>query len=220
MTPPRMRMSEARERLTPRGALALLLAGNRRFAAGEAAKRDLRREVEATAAGRRPLAVVLGCMDSRVPPEPIFDLGIGDLFAVRIAGNIATDEAIGSIEYACVVAGARLVLVLGHTRCGAVSAAIEVATAGDRAALPPGCERLPSVVRPIVEAVNREMGTEAAPPVADDGIVRRVASRNVRSAVRAIPERSPAIRRLVAEGRLMLAGAIYDVETGRVECLD
>ena len=140
---------EIQKALTPQQVLEILAAGNRRFLAGERIIRDLGRQVTATSTGQFPMAIVLSCIDSRAPAELIFDLGLGDIFNVRIAGNIARDKVFGSMEYACAVAGAKLVLVMGHTSCGAVNAAVDLIGAGKSPAEATGCVNLDGLITEI-----------------------------------------------------------------------
>jgi carbonic anhydrase len=205
--------------VTPEQVLELLLAGNRRFVAGETLERDPRRQVDATAAAQYPLAVVLACMDSRVATELVFDLGLGDVFSLRMAGNIVAEEALGSMEFGCAVAGAKLLLVLGHTRCGAVIATVDQLAEGpDPVAAE--CAHLPAITGPISESVRAETETTADRHGRNEAFVRRVAVVNVRRALEQIEASSAALRRLVAEGKIGLAGGIYDVVTGEVEILE
>lgn len=205
--------------MTPQDALARLQEGHARFRARTPLPRDLLRQARRTAAGQYPFAAVLGCIDARVPPELIFDQGLGDIFCLRIAGNVLTGDVLGNLEFACNVAGARLILVLGHTNCGAVTGALQGLQMGHlTAALDP--------LRPAIQAVAaaggdsgllseaRERGTPA------ETLVNRVARQNVRLALRAIPQRSPHLQRLVDQGKVGLAGAMYDVHSAEVHFLD
>jgi carbonic anhydrase/SulP family sulfate permease len=197
---------ELQSALSPAQVLDLLKEGHERFRSGRRLTRDLGRQVHATAAGQHPLAVVLGCIDSRTPSELIFDLGVGDVFAVRIAGNIVTDEVLGSIEYACNVAGAKLIVVKGHTRCGAVTAAVQLRGCTDSIADKTGCQHL----GPLIAAIQEVVPAGDADP--DDA-----ARRNVQRSVDLILERSDTIRALVREGRVAVVGAMYDVSSGKLE---
>lgn len=208
-----------RDGLAPDEVLARLLAGNERFAGGQPTARDLPGQVAATAPGQFPMAVVLGCMDSRVPVELVFDVGIGDVFAIRVAGNVATEEALGSIEYGCAVAGAKLVLVLGHSRCGAVAATIDHVAAGAAAEVPAGCDNLPSIVRAIAPAVEAEQATTDDRRAANAGFAANVTRLNVQRTLSDVAAKSPALRGMIDDGRVRLVGATYDVETGRVTLL-
>ncbi|HEX4614260.1 MAG TPA: carbonic anhydrase, partial [Urbifossiella sp.] len=195
--------------LTPAEVLRILGEGNARFRAGRRLARDFGREVLATADGQHPLAAVLGCIDSRAPAELLFDLGVGDVFSARVAGNVATREVIGSLEYACAVAGARLVVVLGHTRCGAVTAAVDLIRTDRTAAEATGCDHLDSVVGCLRAAVAGATGES----------VDAVARRNVAEVAGRLRRESRTLDRLVREGRVAIVGAMYDVATGGVEFL-
>jgi carbonic anhydrase len=188
---------------TPVKALALLKEGNARFVAGAPAARDLRAQVKATAAGQYPFAAVLGCMDSRASAELVLDQGIGDIFSIRVAGNVVDTDDLGSLEYAAKVAGARLIVVMGHTSCGAIKGAVDDVTMGHLTFL---LEK----IRPAIES-SGPRGTSK-----DHAYVDRVAEQNVRLVMKEIRERSPILRELFDGGKVGLAGAMYDVETGRV----
>lgn len=210
---------EVQEGASPEHVLKLLRDGNRRFVAGQGIMRDPRRQVNATAAGQYPLAVVLACMDSRIATEMVFDLGLGDIFSIRVAGNIASDEALGSMEYGCVIAGAKLLLVMGHTRCGAVAATIDLTSRGEGAAGPPGCDHLPSITGPIAHSVRAERDAHPRADASSAESLRGVTERNVRHTIEQIRGGSPALRDLLKSGDILLVGAVYDVETGEVEFL-
>ncbi|HMF17231.1 MAG TPA: carbonic anhydrase, partial [Gemmataceae bacterium] len=201
--------------------LQILKEGNERFRTGRQLMRDLGRQVEATAAGQHPLAVILSCIDSRSPAELIFDLGVGDIFNVRLAGNVTSRKALGSIEYACAVAGAKLVVVMGHTRCGAVKAAVDLICAGKNAAEATGCDHLDHIVQEVQRAVDRATCLTAANLPADEkqAFVNSIARRNVDHAVAVLRQKSRVLAQLVQEGRLVIIGAMYDVATGAIEFL-
>jgi carbonic anhydrase len=199
---------ELQEAITPAQVLEILKEGHERFRTGRRLTRDLGRQVSATAAGQHPLAVVLSCIDSRTPTELIFDLGVGDVFSVRVAGNVTSPEVLGSIEYACAVAGAKLVLVMGHTRCGAVSAAVDLAAKGISAVAATGCTHIDRVVESVQRSLpERRDGTGYA-------FVDAVARRNVLRSVADILGESAALAGLVGDGKLLIVGAMYDVSTG------
>jgi len=210
---------EIQQEATPQQILQLLRDGNERFVTSQQIVRDPRRQVDVTATAQFPLAVVLACMDSRVATEMIFDLGLGDIFSVRLAGNIAEEEILGSLEYGCAVAGAKLLLVLGHTRCGAVSATIDLVVRGSTAVQATGCENLDTVVEPIARSVRAEMSEHAGSDTADEAFARRVSERNVHNSIADICARSPSLRKLVEQGDLLVAGGVYDVSSGRVQFL-
>ena len=185
---------------TPAGAVRRLLAGNRRFAADtpRAPHRDPGRRAE-IAAKQAPFAAVLGCADSRVPPEIPFDQGFGDLYVVRVAGNVATPEEVASLEFGTLVLGARAIVVLGHTRCGAVDAAL----AGKPV---PG--QIGVLFQRIVPFVDRGHPN-----------LQRAVADNVRAQQRVLAEGSPVLAELAGTGKLAIVGAVYDLESGKVEVL-
>jgi carbonic anhydrase len=201
---------ESQRNMTPEQALSALKEGNERFISGKMRQRNLMAQVRATAAGQYPFAVVLGCIDSRVPPELVFDQGIGDIFSPRIAGNFANTDIIGSIEFATKLAGAKLVVVLGHTECGAIKGACDNVLLGN-------LTQTLSNIAPAVYAVNdiRDDRTSR-----NKVFVQKVAEENVRLTVQALTERSAVLKDLVDGNRLKLAGAMHDVATGRVSFLE
>ena len=207
--------------LTPAQVLQILKDGHERFRAGRRLTRDLGRQVTATAAGQHPLAVVLSCIDSRTPAELILDLGVGDIFVVRIAGNIASRKVLGSVEYAAAVAGAKLVLVLGHTRCGAVGAAVDLMAAGQTAAAATGCQHLDSVVGDVQRSIDPAAAAAAGGLAGADkeAFVTGVARKNVLRTVGVLTQESDTLAGLVRDGRIMVVGAMYDVTTGAIEFL-
>ena len=212
---------ELQNSMQPREVLDLLKAGHQRFLDGRPLVRDLRRQAGATAAGQFPIAAVLGCIDSRAPVEHIFDLGLGDAFVARIAGNVARDKMIGSLEFACGVAGAKLLMVLGHTSCGAVKASVELKVAGKTASEATGCDHLDELVGIIQGSIDSSQLKDFS-NWADDkkrGFVDEVARKNVVNTMNYIREKSGILDRLVRENKIMVVGAVYDVNTGKVEFL-
>ncbi|WP_435007917.1 bifunctional SulP family inorganic anion transporter/carbonic anhydrase [Tundrisphaera lichenicola] len=212
---------EIQKSITPEQVLDLLKEGNERFRAGHRLTRDHGRLVSNTALGQHPLAVVLGCIDSRTPAELIFDASMGDLFSVRIAGNVVSRKVLGSIEYSCAAAGAKLVLVMGHTRCGAVTAAVQLATSHESIERATGCQHL----APILEEIQRSIDPETL-RVFDqltqeekEPIVNAVAWRNVEHIVEQILRQSRTLNDLVVQGRIAIVGAMYDVATGEIAFL-
>jgi carbonic anhydrase len=183
--------------LSPKDALELLYAGNRRFAAGkpEAPHRDLER-LKAVAPQQKPFAAFLGCADSRVPIEILFDQGFGDLFVNRIAGNVTTPECIGSLEFGTHVLGTKVLFVLGHTSCGAVAAAVK----GDPV---PG--QISALFQHLLPAVK-----------AAKGDVEKAIRENVRTQALLLSEASPLIAKLIKDGKLIVAGGVYNLDTGAV----
>jgi carbonic anhydrase/SulP family sulfate permease len=213
---------ELQSALTPQQVLQLLRDGHERFRTGQRLTRDLGRQVNATASGQHPLAVILSCIDSRAPVELIFDLGVGDIFSVRIAGNISSRKVLGSIEYACAVAGAKLILVLGHTRCGAVTAAVDLIRSGETTAVATGCQHLQQIVNDIQKSVEpSSVGSlHRHPNAASEAVVDAIAGRNVQRVVDEILTQSNAIAALVREEKIAIVGAMYDVVDGGIEFLD
>jgi carbonic anhydrase len=191
---------------TPVQVLEKLRRGNERFASGKPEPRDMLHDQRTTAAGQYPKAIVLSCIDSRAPAEIIFDEGIGDIFNARIAGNIADADLVGSMEFACKVAGAKLVVVMGHTSCGAVKGAIDGVQLGNLTGL---LEK----IQPAVNAVRNVPGDRTSKNTA---FVEAVAEENVQLTVERVRELSPILRDMEHEGRIQIVGCIYNLETGRV----
>ena len=193
--------------MTPAAALTRLKEGNARFVANRQTDRDLVQQVQMTGDGQYPFAVVLGCVDSRVSPELVFDQGIGDIFSARIAGNFVNDDILGSMEFACKVAGAKLILVLGHTKCGAIMGACDDVQLGNLTGML-------SKLKPAVEAIPVTAGE--ARNSQNAAFVQQVAEKNVELTIEAIKQRSPVLNQMLEDGEVEIAGAMYDVETGVV----
>jgi len=193
--------AESQAAMTPKAALDRLKAGNARFAAGKPDKHDWSAKVAATASGQYPFAAVLACMDSRAPVEIVFDQGIGDVFGIRVAGNVVNDDELGSLEYAAKV-GSKLIVVLGHTRCGAVKGALEGVQLGN----------LTGLLDKIHPAIEQAHCTDAKSEQCVDS--------NVRQSMAEIRARSPYLAHYLDEGKLALVGGVYDVATGQVHFLD
>ncbi len=211
---------ELQAAVTPRQVLQILKDGHERFLTGQRLTRDLGRQVSATAAGQHPLAVVLSCIDSRTPAELIFDLGVGDVFSVRIAGNVTSRKVLGSVEYGCAVSGAKLVLVMGHTRCGAVTAAIDLVRDGRTAAEATGCEHLGDVILDVQQSIEQAVSRGADPSAGKkESFVNVVAVLNVLRVVEIMRRERGTLSRLVREGRIAIVGAMYDVTSGKIEFL-
>ncbi len=191
---------------TPQKALQILKEGNARFIQGKMAQRDLMQQVKETGPGQFPFAAIVGCIDSRASNELIFDQGIGDIFSARIAGNFVNDDILGSLEFACAAAGAKLILVLGHTECGAVKGACDDVVLGN-------LTQTLSNIKPAVAAVS---GFESDRSSKNDKFVQAVTDKNVLLTVERIRERSPILRDMVDKGQIGLAGAMYDVHNGKV----
>lgn len=208
---------ELQNAVTPDRVLRILLEGHERFRSGRRLTRNFGRSVFATARGQHPLAVVVGCIDSRAPAELIFDAGVGDIFSVRIAGNVTEDWVLGSVEYACAVAGAKLVVVLGHTRCGAVTAAVQLREAADPAS-ETGCEH----IGPILSTIQKSIPSEPIPPDPDaqQSFIDSVARRNALRSKSSLLDESTTLSRLVQDGRISIVCMLYDVASGEIELLD
>jgi carbonic anhydrase len=211
---------EMLQELTPERVLQLLQEGNERFLGCRPLTRDHNRLVEATSVGQFPMAAVLGCIDSRAPAEVVFDLGLGDIFSARVAGNVATPELLGSLEYACAVVGSKLVVVLGHTSCGAVNAAVDLLAAAKKASEATPCGNLDGLVTEIQQSINPatlKKPTEQWAPGEKAAFANEISRRNVIRTIRTIRQRSAALDRLVLEGKIAIVGALYDVTSGRVD---
>jgi carbonic anhydrase len=194
------------EGVTPDQALQMLKDGNARFASGRSINCDLLAQVKATADGQAPFAAVVGCIDSRVPPELVFDQNIGDIFAARIAGNFVNTDIIGSLEFATKLAGAKLVVVLGHTECGAVKGAVDDAKLGNlTAAL--------ANIRPSVVKIKAVDGPQTSK---NKKLVQAVADQNAKDAAAALTERSEVLRELIGQGKLKIVSAMHDVGSGKI----
>lgn len=212
---------ELQAALTPQQVVQILKEGHERARTGRRLTRDFSRQVRATAEGQHPLAVALSCIDSRTPVEMIFDLGLGDIFSIRIAGNITSREVLASAEYGCAVAGAKLILVIGHTRCGAVSAAVKFLGARLTAAEATGCQHLDSIVSEIQRSADGMTCQATSEPSSPEGlaIVDAVARENVLRVVKEIRKQSRTLDGLVQERRIAIVGMMYDVGTGGIEFL-
>lgn len=205
----RTHTKEYQATLTPRMALDTLQEGNRRFVNNLRYNRNLLQQVNETSAGQYPFAVVLSCIDSRTSAELIFDQGLGDIFSVRIAGNVLNEDILGSMEFACQVAGSKLIVVLGHSKCGAVKGACNHVELGHLTGLL-------GKIGPALHDVEKTGGRHQAPEV----FVEHVAVENTRHQMRAILERSPILEHLFQEGRIGVVAAMYSVETGEVTFLE
>jgi carbonic anhydrase len=212
---------ELQQLLLPDDVLELLREGNRRFVSGDLLHRDYKRQLSSSAKGQYPYAVVLSCIDSRAPVEPIMDLGLGDVFSVRLAGNVTSEKVLGSIEYACAIAGAKLVLVLGHTKCGAVAATVDMHLSRQDIQQVSGCQNLPSIVQDISSSIDDELSNRlSSAEVSKEQLVIEVTRRNVLNSVRLILTNSSMLADLVAKGRLKVVGGIYNVESGSIDFME
>jgi carbonic anhydrase len=196
--------------VTPRQVLERFKKGNERFASGHGTHRNYAQQVRATAAGQYPLASVVSCIDSRAPAEILFDQGIGDLFNARVAGNIVNEDILGSLEFASKVAGAKLVIVLGHTSCGAIKGACDNVQLGNLTGLL-------ARIMPAVKSIPDDGSDRTSKNYA---FVEKVADRNVRMTVQRIRDQSPILKEMEERGEIMIVGAMYDVKTGKVTWYD
>ena len=208
----RVHTKETQSHLTPRMALDILKEGNSRFIKNLKAQRDLLGQVNATRDGQWPFATVLSCIDSRTSAELIFDQGLGDIFSVRIARNIVNTDILGSMEFACKVAGSKLIVVLGHTKCGAVKGACDHVEMGN----------LTELLSKLQPAVYSESETTTVDKRNSKiaKFVENVSTINVKRSVKNIIERSFILEQMVENGEIGVIGAMYDIETGKVEFYD
>ena len=192
--------------MTSEKALELLKAGNQRFLEKKQEERDLLKQTSLTSSGQYPFAVILGCVDSRVPPELVFDLGIGDAFSIRIAGNFVNEDILGSMEFATKVVGSKQILVLGHTSCGAIQGAKDQVELGNLTGLV-------NKLQPAVNAVRNELDPGA------ELDINQIAEENVKLTIEDIKNRSPILREMFEKKEIGISGAMYDVATGKVNFL-
>ena len=202
---------EERDNLTPDEIIESFRAGNRRFMGGDLTVRDHSAQVRAATSGQFPKAVVLSCLDSRVPVEDVFDRGIGDIFVARVAGNFENIDILGSMEFGTKVVGAKVILVLGHEDCGAVMGAIDGVELGNITAMLAN-------IQPAVQTVSNQY--EGDKSSTNHEFVHLVTEENVRQTIRDIRQRSEIVRDMEAAGDLMIVGGVYDMKTGEVEFLD
>ena len=197
---------EIQDAQTPAIVLEMLKQGNERFLANNKSPRDLNRQVSETSTGQFPHAVILSCIDSRVPVEHVFDQGIGDVFSARVAGNVINEDVLGSIEYGCKVAGSKLVVVMGHTKCGAVTSACKRVELGN-------ITELLSKITPAVDevlSIDDEVTSEK---------IEKVNEINIHNAIDKMRNESSILREMESDGEISIVGAVYDVASGRVKFL-
>jgi len=194
--------------MTPQTSLSALKEGNERFLNGNQISRNLNAQVEETSTGQYPFATVLHCIDSRVSAEHIFDQGIGDLFSIRIAGNFVNEDILGSMEFACKLAGTKVLVVLGHTACGAVKGACDHARMGNLTSLI-------NKLEPAVEAVSSP-ADESERTSANIDFVNAVAAKNVEMTIEDIRSKSPILKEMEDNGEIKIVGGVYDIATGKV----
>ena len=201
---------EMQNAITPSMAMDILKKGNERFMNNLKANRNLLQQANETSDGQHPFAVILSCIDSRTSAELIFDQGLGDVFSVRIAGNIINEDILGSMEFGCKVAGAKIIVVLGHTKCGAVRGACDHVEMGNLTALLSKIQ--PAVYDEKTETENRNSG--------NNEFVEKVAAINVKRTVHAIMERSPILKEMIEKGEIGIVGGTHDITTGEVSFYD
>lgn len=199
---------ETQAAMTPASALQALIDGNKRFTSATQVNRDLNEQIADTANGQYPFATILHCIDSRVSAELLFDQGIGDVFSIRIAGNFVNDDILGSMEFACKLAGTKLVVVLGHTACGAVKGACDHARLGN-------LTTLINKLEPAVEAVTEPTEPEDRTSKNID-FVNAVAKKNVEMTIRNIRNRSAVLKEMEDDGSIAIVGGMYDIADGSV----
>ena len=198
--------AESQANVTPKMAIELLKDGNQRFVANQVMKRDISTQVSQTGMGQYPFAAVLGCIDSRVPAEYVFDQGIGDIFNVRIAGNFVNTDILGSLEFACKVAGSKVIVVLGHSSCGAIKGACDHVELGN-------LTNMLGNIQPALDAVTVDYGDKSSN---NSTYVQEVADKNVVLTVAKIKSDSSVLNELYENGEIDIVGAMYDVHTGVV----
>lgn len=204
----RTQTKEIQQHLTPEIALQILKAGNARFMKNLKINRNLLQQLNETYDGQYPFAVVLSCIDSRASSELIFDQGLGDLFSIRIAGNILNDDIIGSMEFACKVSGAKIIVVVGHTRCGAIKGACDDVQLGK-------LTDLLAKIKPVVEKVRDPEATDQNSK--NEEFLDKVAEANVFNVIEEIKSRSEILREMLEQKQIGIVGAMYDLHTGHID---
>lgn len=197
---------EMQESITPVQAIELLKTGNKRFVENLKINRNLLQQANETSDGQHPFAVILSCIDSRTSAELIFDQGLGDIFSARIAGNIVNEDILGSMEFGCKIAGSKIIVVLGHTHCGAIKGACDHVEMGNLTALL-------SKIQPSVLAETTETKRDSS----NLSFVEKVTSINIKNTVNNILERSPILREMIHNSEIGLIGALHNISTGEVE---
>ena len=201
---------ESQSATTPSQAIEMLKQGNVRFTSGSTTSRDYQSQVSQTAGGQYPIAAVVSCIDSRIPTEIVFDQGIGDIFNARIAGNFVNEDILGSLEFACKVAGAKAIVVMGHTSCGAIKGACDKAELGN-------LTQMLEKIMPAVDAIHTPEGADRSSANAE--FVDAVAAKNVELTLAKIKENSPVLKEMIEANEIEIVGAMYDVASGKVSFL-
>ena len=198
---------ESQSLMSTSEAIKMLIEGNSRFIGNTPIHRDLHAQVKQTATGQFPFASVVSCIDSRIPTEIIFDQGIGDIFNARVAGNFVNEDILGSLEFACKLAGSKVIVVMGHTSCGAVKGACDHAKLGN-------LTQMLDKIMPAVNAIETPEGTDRSSKNID--FVNQVSAKNVELTIQNIKEQSPVLNEMFENGEIDIVGAMYDVKTGSV----
>lgn len=201
---------ESQDKISPLQALEYLKEGNRRFLNNLKLDRNLLKQVNQTSDGQFPFATILTCIDSRTSAELIFDQGLGDIFSIRIAGNIINDDILGSMEYSCDIANSKIVVVLGHTKCGAIISACDNITTG----------YLSGLLRKIKPAIEKEVVTQVNRTGQNHSFIANVSVINVRLIINQIMEQSTILNKLEKEGKILIVGGLYDIDYGEVTFFD
>ncbi|WP_419421224.1 carbonic anhydrase family protein (plasmid) [Legionella sp. D16C41] len=202
--------AERQEAKTPDEVLQRLLEGNDRFIHGKLKNRDLLAQANATATAQHPIAIVLNCMDARTPPEIVFDQGIGDIFAIRIGGNIQNNDILGSMEFGTQLMGAKLIAVIGHTSCGAMRGACQDAKLG----------HLTSLLNKIQPAVTQATRDKKTKDCSNPDFINKIAEYNVRLVMKQIQTQSPLLSKLAKENKIKIVGGMQDIATGKITFFD
>jgi carbonic anhydrase len=203
--------AETQAKISPKMTIDLLKEGNKRFVENNPIQRDLKHQVMQTASGQYPFATIVSCIDSRIPTEIIFDQGIGDMFNARIAGNFVNEDILGSLEFACKLAGSKVIVVMGHTSCGAVKGACDHAQLGN-------LTQMLDKIMPAVDAISTPEGTDRSS--ANLEFVNKVAVKNVELTIENIKNKSKVLNEMLQNGEIDIVGAMYDVKTGIVTFSD
>jgi len=201
---------ESQSATTPSQAIEMLKQGNVRFTSGSTTSRDYQSQVSQTAGGQYPIAAVVSCIDSRIPTEIVFDQGIGDIFNARIAGNFVNEDILGSLEFACKVAGAKAIVVMGHTSCGAIKGACDKVELGN-------LTQMLEKIMPAVDAIHTPQGADRSSANAE--FVDAVAAKSVELTLAKIKENSPVLEEMIEANEIEIVGAMYDVASGKVSFL-
>jgi carbonic anhydrase len=199
--------NKSQTEITPEDAINLLKKGNNRFLKNKFLNRDYKEQISNSSNGQHPFAIVLSCIDSRVPVETIFDQGIGDLFSVRVAGNVVSKDVLGSVEYACKYAGVKLIVVLGHTSCGAVKGACDGLEDGN-------LTHLLKKIKPAIDTTKTESSENR--DSSNINFVNTVANNNLFQSMNDIRSQSPILKKMIKSNKILMCSAMYSVETGTI----